>query len=79
MEIKLSARPLAGSLLTPELATDRDSILTFNDATASFRWGVLFSGHDYKVLLTRWLDDLWAKQPSHASRLLAQRLQPEAA
>lgn len=64
LEVKGLARPRAESLLMPELVTDRDSILTFNDAIASFRWGVLFRGEQYRALVARWLDHLWASIPN---------------
>jgi hypothetical protein len=56
-------RPCVESLLMPELLTDRDAILAFNDGIASFRWGVLFRREQYRAVFGRWLDNLWAGIP----------------
>ena len=63
LELKLVARPSTGSQLTPELVTDRDCVLTFNDPVAGFRWGIVVRGHEYRLLIARWLDDLWGSIP----------------
>jgi hypothetical protein len=63
MEIKIAVCPIAGSQFTPELLTDQDCVFTFNEAIASLRWGVNFHGQEYRSLIARWLDDLWASIP----------------
>jgi hypothetical protein len=56
-------RPRVEPLLMPELVTDRDAILAFNDGTANLRWGVLFRGEQYRAIFGRWLDQLWSSIP----------------
>jgi len=63
LEVKMLVRPRVESLLMPELVTDRDAILAFNDGIASFRWAVLFRGEQYRAVFGRWLDHLWSSIP----------------
>ena len=50
-------------MLSPSLITDRDVVMTFDDATASFQWAFWFQGPQYLTPLVRWYDDLWASIP----------------
>jgi hypothetical protein len=63
LELKIVVRRRIESLLMPELLTDRDAILAFNEGIVSFRWGVHFRGERYRAVFGRWLDELWASIP----------------
>ncbi len=63
LEVKIMIRPRIDSILSPVVITDRDVVLTFDDATSSFRWGFRFQGQQHRALLERWFDDLWANIP----------------
>lgn len=59
LELKFMVQPrIHHSHLSPLIA-DRDSILTFDDENAMFRWGILFQGRQYATLFTRWFDEIW--------------------
>ena len=62
-EIRILVRPRIEALLSPGPMTDRDVVMTFDDAAGSFHWGFLFRGPQYRALLERWFDDLWANIP----------------
>ncbi|HVN88345.1 MAG TPA: hypothetical protein VMT61_00885 [Candidatus Binataceae bacterium] len=63
LEVKVMVRPRIDAVLSPAVITDRDVVLTFDDATSSFRWGFRFQGQQHRALLERWFDDLWANIP----------------
>lgn len=62
-EAKILTRPKIEGTLAPLFITDRDVLLTFDDAASAFRWGVRFQGLQYRTLVERWFDDLWASIP----------------
>ncbi len=72
LEVKIMIRPRIDSVLSPVVITDRDVVLTFDDATSSFRWGFRFQGQQHRALLERWFDDLWANIPD-AYRIYSRR------
>ncbi len=63
VEAKIFSRHRVESLLMPEVVTDRDAVLAFNDGVAGFRWGLLFRGEQYRAVFGRWLDQLWSSIP----------------
>ena len=65
VELKFLLRPRIEAMLSPGLMTDRDVVMTFDDATAAYRWGVRFQGPQYLTLFERWFDDLWAGIPDN--------------
>jgi hypothetical protein len=60
VEVKVLVRPRIEAMLSPGLVTDRDVVMTFDDAAEAFRWGVWFQGPQFVALLERWFDDQWA-------------------
>jgi len=75
-EVKNLSRKRVEATLSPRVVTDRDAVLTFDDATAPYRWGLWFHGPQYTALFARWFDDLWASIPDTQSHLLPQRREP---
>jgi len=63
VEYKVLVRPKTEATLSPTLITDRDVVMTFDDAAAGFHWGIRFQSPQYLALFTRWFDDLWASIP----------------
>ena len=65
MEAKLVVRfrTRAEAILTPNLITDHDVVVSMMDDRAAFRWGFLFQGPQYVAVFVRWFDDLWASIP----------------
>jgi len=59
--VRTRSRPEA--VLTANLITDRDVIVTLDDDSARSRWGFLFQGRQYVTLFSRWFDELWASIP----------------
>jgi len=57
------ARAHAEAILTPNLVTDRDVIVTLEDDNANHRWGFRFQGRQYVEIFARWFDELWASIP----------------
>ena len=37
--------------------------MSFDDANGFFHWGFWFQGSQYRALLERWFDDMWANIP----------------
>jgi hypothetical protein len=62
-ELKILARARPEALVSPTLITDRAVLLTYDDETSSFRWGVVLEGRQYVSLFGRWFDDRWASIP----------------
>ena len=62
-EAKILVRPRIEAMLSPGLITDRDVVMSFDDAAGFFHWGFWFQGLQYRALLERWFDDLWASIP----------------
>jgi hypothetical protein len=62
-EAKILVRPRIEALLSPGLITDRDTVMSFDDANGFFHWGFWFQGPQYRALLERWFDDMWANIP----------------
>jgi hypothetical protein len=65
VEVKFLLRPRIEAMLSPALMTDRDAVMTFDDAVAPNRWGVWFQSAQYLALFERWFDDLWANIPDN--------------
>jgi len=63
VETKILIRAKSEAVLAPLEITDRDAVLTFDDGSSSFKWGLGFHGEHYRALLARWFDDLWASIP----------------
>lgn len=63
VEVKFILRSRIEAMLSPAIMTDRDAVMTFDDAGAANRWGVWFQGPQYLALFERWFDDLWAGVP----------------
>ena len=63
VETKILVRPKVETMLSPGMITDRDVAMSFDDAAVSFHWGFWFQGPQYRALLERWFDDLWASIP----------------
>jgi hypothetical protein len=63
LKVRVRIRSSAEALLTPQLTTDRDAIVTLDDDNASYRWGILFQGRQYVTVFARWFDELWASIP----------------
>jgi len=65
MESKLliRTRSRAEAILTPNVVTDRDVIVTLDDDRTNNRWGLLFRGSQYVAVFARWFDELWASIP----------------
>jgi hypothetical protein len=59
-ELKVLVRAKAEATLSPTLITDRDVLMTFDDSSASDRWGIWFRGPQHRAFFERWFDDLWA-------------------
>jgi hypothetical protein len=62
-ELKFLVRSRDEAVLSPNLITDRDVLLTFDDANAPTRWGLLLQGRQYVTVFARWFDELWASIP----------------
>ncbi len=62
-EFKVIVRPTIEATLSPTAITDRDAVLVFDDAPASFQCGFSYQGPQHVALLERWFDDLWANIP----------------
>jgi hypothetical protein len=56
--VRIRSRP--EGVLTPNLVTDRDVIVTLDDDRTNNRWGFLFQGRQYVAVFARWFDELWA-------------------
>ena len=63
VELKILVRSKIEAMLSPTLITDRDVMMTFDDAAAGFRWGMRFQSPQYHALFSRWFDDVWASIP----------------
>jgi hypothetical protein len=61
-EAKILVRPRIEAMLSPVI-TDRDAVVVFDDAVASFQWAFWYQGPQYRALMERWFDDLWASIP----------------
>lgn len=59
-EAKIIVRRRIEAVLSPGLITDRDIVMNFDDATGQFHWGLWFQAPQYRALIERWFDDLWA-------------------
>lgn len=62
-KLLIRARSRAEAILTPNLVTDRDAIVTLDDDRTNNRWGFLFRGSQYVAVFARWFDELWASIP----------------
>jgi hypothetical protein len=69
VEYKVLVRPRAEAMLSPGVITDRDVVMMFDDTIGSHRWGVRFQGAQYRALMERWFDDLWANIPDSTSSI----------
>jgi len=63
VEVKILLRAQPEGLLSPALITDRAVLLSYDDETSSYRWGVVLEGRQYVTLFARWFDDRWAAIP----------------
>jgi hypothetical protein len=64
-EAKVLVRPRVEAMLSPGTITDRDVVMSFDDAGGFFRWCFWFQGPQYRALVERWFDDLWANIPDN--------------
>jgi hypothetical protein len=62
-EIKVLLRARAEALLSPVLITDREVVLSYDDETATYRWGMVLHGRQYVTLFAHWFDARWAAIP----------------
>jgi hypothetical protein len=62
-ESKILVRSRPEGLLSPALITDRAVLLSYDDETSPYRWGVVLEGQQYVTLFARWFDDRWAAIP----------------
>ena len=62
-KLLIRARSRAEAILTPNLVTDREAIVTLDDDRTNNRWGFLFRGSQYVAVFARWFDELWASIP----------------
>jgi hypothetical protein len=58
-EIKVLPTSRVQAVLSPQIITDRDVVLSLDDLGAVWNWGLLFRGHPYLAFFTRWFDDMW--------------------
>jgi len=63
VDVKILVRHRVEAMLSPAAITDRDVVMMFDDAAASFQWGFWFQGQQYRALFERWFDDLWSNIP----------------
>jgi hypothetical protein len=57
-KIRVRVRSRPDGVLTPNLVTDQDVIVTPDDDRAHNRWGFLFQGRQYVAVFARWFDEL---------------------
>ncbi len=63
IEVKILPRMKVEAILSPQMITDRDVIMSLDDASGVYNWGVLFQGRQYAAAFSRWFDDLWSNVP----------------
>jgi hypothetical protein len=62
-EIKVLVRSRAEALVSPALITDRDVVLSYDDDSATYRWGMVLHGRQYATLFAHWFDARWTAIP----------------
>lgn len=62
-KLLIKVRSRAEAILTPNLVTDRDVVVSLDDDSANNRWGVRFRSPQYVAVFARWFDELWASIP----------------
>jgi hypothetical protein len=60
LKVRVRVRSNAEAVLTPQMVTDRDTLVILDDDNVSYRWGILFQGRQYVTVFARWFDELWA-------------------
>jgi hypothetical protein len=63
VEYKVLVRPRIEAMLSPGLITDRDIVSSFDSTAGFYQWAFWFQGPQYRALMERWFDDLWANIP----------------
>ncbi len=53
IEVKILPRMKIEAILSPQMITDRDVIMSLDDASGVHNWGVLFQGHQYAAAFSR--------------------------
>jgi hypothetical protein len=74
-KILIRARGRAEAVLTPNLITERDAIVTLDDDNLNNRWGFRFQSLQYVAVFARWFDELWTSIPE--SYLIQTRSGPD--
>jgi hypothetical protein len=62
-EWKIFVKTQTEATLSPNLITDRETVLVFDEPNVTYRWGIQFQGRQTSTLFARWFDDLWANIP----------------
>jgi hypothetical protein len=62
-KLLIRARSRSEAILTPNVVTDREAIVSLDDDRTNNRWGFLFRGSQYVAVFARWFDELWASIP----------------
>jgi hypothetical protein len=62
-EIQVLLRSYPEGLLSPALITDHDVVLSYDDDSATYRWGIVLHGRENVTLFAHWFDARWAAIP----------------